>query len=381
MSAIRVEKLPAAPDGGRDVVGLCGTRGRSSGVDPVRRLETSWERYFGEVCARLEEVHAMLALAEDQLARDQRAGPIQLTPATLIDASVDAAATVDSKLAPSERPVGQQPAAVLRLVREEWRVAVRKSKALEDRASEEVRPVLKVLGRERGVVQLGAHSILLTRRHTEILVLLVRHPPGLTTEQIALALYGDPGRPGAIRTAVCRLRKVLGPWICSQRGQVKLDAEADFLVVERLLRAGRVREAALHYSATLLPRSEAPGVVETREALDAWVRSAVMTCDDRDALWAWLGSASGCDDALAWKRFLADVDFADPRRPLAVSRLAQLRNALSNSCLTRPSLIERHEQRVRNDGHGGARRAGSPTRGVPDSAVPALTIAVASATP
>ena len=329
MSAIRVEKLLAAPDGGPDVVGLRGSGGRTSAaVDPGRRFETNWERYFAEVRARLEEVHAMLAVAEDQIARDQPARPIQLAPASMIDASVDAAASVDSELAPGERWVGQQPEASLRLVRDEWRVAARKSKALEDKASGEVRPVLEVLGRERGVVRLCLRSILLTRRQTETLVLLVRHPRGLTTEQIALALYGDPGRPGAVRTAVCRLRKLLGPWLCSQRGQVRLDADADFLVVERLLNAGRVREAALDYPGTMLPRSEAPGVVEAREALDAWVRSAVMTCDDRDALWAWLVSASGREDALAWKRFLADVDFADPRRPLAVGRLAQLRNAL-----------------------------------------------------
>jgi hypothetical protein len=169
----------------------------------------------------------------------------------------------------------------------------------------------------------------LSRRHTEILVILASHPHGMTTEALALALYGETGRPASARTALCRLRKDLAPWIHSERDRVKLEIEADFLVIQDLLRAGRAREAAQRYSAALLPRSEAPGVIDARDELDAWVRSAVMTSGDREALWAWLESGSGCDDVPAWKRFLADLDFADPRRPLAVSRLAGLRSTLT----------------------------------------------------
>jgi hypothetical protein len=169
----------------------------------------------------------------------------------------------------------------------------------------------------------------LSRRHTEILVLLAAHPDGMTTEELALALYGATGRPASARTALCRLRKDLSPWISSAGNRVRLHLDADFLVVQRLLRAGRPREAAQRYSGALLPRSEAPGVVDARDDLDAWVRSAVMTSGDREALWAWLESASGRDDLPAWKRFLADLDFADPRRPLAASRLARLRVALA----------------------------------------------------
>jgi hypothetical protein len=79
----------------------------------------------------------------------------------------------------------------------------------------------------------------------------------------------------------------------------------------------------------MLPRSEAPGIVHDRTELDAWVRSAVMTAGDREALWAWLESESGADDVPAWKRFLADLDFGDPRRAFAVSRLTRLRSTLA----------------------------------------------------
>jgi hypothetical protein len=150
----------------------------------------------------------------------------------------------------------------------------------------------------------------------------------MTTEELALDLYGENGRPASVRTELFRLRQAIPNALHSERDRVKLEIEADFLVVQRLLRSGRAREAAQGYSAALLPRSEAPGVVDARHELDAWVRSAVMTSGDREALWAWLDSASGSDDMPAWKRFLADLDPADPRRAYAVSRLARLRKAL-----------------------------------------------------
>jgi hypothetical protein len=66
-------------------------------------------------------------------------------------------------------------------------------------------------------------------------------------------------------------------------------------------------------------------VVREREALEAWLRQAVMTSDDAETLWAWALSTSGCDDLAAWKRLLANLDYRDPRRSLAASRVCSLR--------------------------------------------------------
>jgi hypothetical protein len=278
-------------------------------------VTTDWERYLADVHERLDEVHAKLSFAERQLLDGAGAGPpvLDVVGWPRLDASPDLLAS---------------PPAV-RLVREQWLAAVRKLDDLRTAASTPALPVLHALGRERGLLRHSGGTMELSRRHTEILVLLAGHPHGMTTEELALALYGETGRPASARTALCRLRKDLAPWLHTERDRVKLEVEADFLVIQGLLRAGRAREAAQRYSAALLPRSEAPGVVDAREELDAWVRSAVMTSGDREALWAWLESGSGCDDVPAWKRFLADLDFADPRRPLAQSRLAGLRSALT----------------------------------------------------
>jgi hypothetical protein len=168
-----------------------------------------------------------------------------------------------------------------------------------------------------------------SQRHTEILVLLACCRSGMTAEELALALYGETGKPQTVRIELFRLRKLLGPGIEADPYRLTLSVDADFVSVQQLLRAGRPRDAAQSYSAPLLPHSEAPGLVEVREQLDAWVRHAVMTSDDREALWAWLQSSSGHDDLPAWKRFLPDLSFDDPRRDLAATRVAQLREGLA----------------------------------------------------
>jgi len=89
-----------------------------------------------------------------------------------------------------------------------------------------------------------------------------------------------------------------------------------------------VREAAEDYTGPLLPGSEAPGVVRERDHLDGWLRQAVMTADDPEALWAWVHCSSGEDDLPAWKRLLAQLSFRDPRRSLCASRVGELRAAL-----------------------------------------------------
>jgi hypothetical protein len=99
--------------------------------------------------------------------------------------------------------------------------------------------------------------------------------------------------------------------------------------VQALLRAGAVREAAESYAGPLLPGSEAPGIVRERERLDAWLRQAVMTADDAEALWAWVNTPGGRDDLGAWKRLLPELGFHDPRGSLCAARVGELRREIA----------------------------------------------------
>jgi hypothetical protein len=277
-----------------DVARLDASRSGGAPIDAGARptVAPDWERRVAELSRRLDEVQAELAFAKRQL----------------------------------EHATRERPEAPIRLVREHRDAA---ADDLDDLTSATPSPpMLAALGRDEGHLRIDGRTIHLSRRHTELVVLLARNPHGTTTEQLAVALHGETGRPASVRVELCRLRKI-APGILNEHNRVKLEIDADFLVVQRLLRAGRALEAAQRYPAALLPGSEAPGIVDAREELEAWMRSAVMTSDDPETLWAWLESPSGWDDALAWKRLLANLDFADARRPLAVSRLARLRSALT----------------------------------------------------
>jgi hypothetical protein len=191
------------------------------------------------------------------------------------------------------------------------------------------RPLLKLslLGHDRADAELGGRPIQLSRRHSEVLALLSLRPGGMTSEELAADLYGDPGTSSTTRVEVHRLRKLLGKWLETDPYRLSGDVESDVARVKGLLDRGAVREAVGSYQGALLPHSEAPGVVRERDSLEAWLRQAVMTADEPDTLWAWVQSASGRDDLGAWKRLLAQLHFHDPRRSLAAAEVRRLRAA------------------------------------------------------
>jgi hypothetical protein len=189
------------------------------------------------------------------------------------------------------------------------------------------RPLLKLslLGRDRAVLEIDGRREELRPRLAEILVLLCANPNGMSAEALCADLHGDGGRVSGVRVEVSRLRKLLGPWIDTERYRLTCDVETDARRIAGMLAAGSVREAAEEYAGPLLPGSQAPGVVREREHLDAWLRQAVMTADDPDAVWGWVQSTSGEEDLGAWKRLLSQLDFRDPRRSLCAARVAELR--------------------------------------------------------
>jgi DNA-binding winged helix-turn-helix (wHTH) protein len=202
--------------------------------------------------------------------------------------------------------------------------------AVDRRPKGAARPLVKLtlLGRDRATLDVDGRREELRPRLAEILVLLCAHPDGMSAEALTAGLYGDSGHASSVRVEVSRLRKLLGPWIDTERYRLTCDVETDARRVEGLLSAGAVREAAEEYAGPLLPGSEAPGVTRERDHLDSWLRQAVMTADDPEALWAWVHCASGEDDLPAWKRLLSQLSFRDPRRSLCASRVGELRAAL-----------------------------------------------------
>lgn len=198
-------------------------------------------------------------------------------------------------------------------------------RALEPYGAELPVLTLRLLGRDRATADVSGRKLTLRARHSEILTLLCAHPDGLSSDELSLGLYGEPGHTGVVRVEISRLRKLLGDVIESEHYRLRAGVWSDVAEVCGLLHQGRVREAAARYEGPMLLHSAAPGVVREREALDDWMRRSVLSSGDREAMWSWLQSANGAEDLAAWARLLADLPFHDPRRNLAAVRVAALR--------------------------------------------------------
>jgi hypothetical protein len=171
---------------------------------------------------------------------------------------------------------------------------------------------LRALGRDRAEADLGAgETVTLSRRHSELMVLLALRPEGMSAEEVAIATHGDFGKPVTARAELSRLRRVLGPRLLAEPYRLATVPAADFLIAGELASTGALTAALDAYPGPLLPRSELPLVVEAREALDHRVRAAVLRAGDPDLL----------ERA---RRLVAALPDEDERRPAALSHLRRL---------------------------------------------------------
>jgi hypothetical protein len=188
---------------------------------------------------------------------------------------------------------------------------------------------LRLLGDESPRVLFDGVPLALRRRHLELLTLLSLHRGPVSADVLCADLYGDEGHPASIRVEMSRLRKLLHGEI-EPGYRLTCEVDSDVKHVRALLSHNAVGDAAAAYHGALLPESSAPGIERARDELDGWLRQAVVTSEDADALWAWVRSPSGENDLMAWRRLLGALEYTDARRSLAVSRTAALRRSLDD---------------------------------------------------
>ena len=195
-----------------------------------------------------------------------------------------------------------------------------------------VRPRLEVeaLGRPDCSVTVGGRSIRLSPRHSEILVLLLESPSGLTGDQLQVQVYPDDVHSSTIRSELTRLRTLLGTDVLESR-PYRLVAEVggDWQRVESDLNAGRVGEAVARYRGPLLPYSEAPGVMDVRDGLHRRVRTAVLTSGIPDLMASWTRTRWGADDVALWRRQAQLLPGTSPLRLLAAAEADRLDRELA----------------------------------------------------
>jgi hypothetical protein len=181
------------------------------------------------------------------------------------------------------------------------------------------------LGRDEAVLCVGERRLRLGRRHSELFVLLLAHPEGRTGDQLTFDLYADDLNPVTVRAELSRLRRTLGPELLDSRPyRLRVELDADFASVTRLLEHGRVAEALDAYAGPLLPSSDAPGVVRLRRLIEGRLRAAVLASGDRILMRTWLHTPYGADDLQMWEGYARRLPAGSSIRPLAEARIRQL---------------------------------------------------------
>lgn len=189
-------------------------------------------------------------------------------------------------------------------------------------AAERIR--LTALGRDEALLTVAGRRLRLSRRHSEILVVLAHRQEGVGGEELLTLLYEDESvTPVTLRAELSRLRGLLGPELLRSRPyRLAAEVDADFATVDRRLGSGAVSAALADYAGPLLPASRAPGVVRIRERLAGRLRAALVDRGDAALLADWTYSAWGEDDLEMW-RALARVVPASGLAPV-LARLQAL---------------------------------------------------------
>lgn len=189
-------------------------------------------------------------------------------------------------------------------------------------------PRLEVLGVHAATLQVGPLTSRLSRRHSELLLLLSRAPDGLTAAELGVALSDDDQAPVTIRAELSRLRGVLGPLeLASRPYRLRSAVRTDVDEVRDLLRDGRLRSAVAAYRGPVLPASTAPAVEELRDDLHLELVSALLACDDADALLSFADTPHGRDDLGVWSRALEILPVTSPRYAQVAAHVEKLDRA------------------------------------------------------
>jgi GAF domain len=183
---------------------------------------------------------------------------------------------------------------------------------------------LEVLGRDRARFCAGPRGagVQLSPRHSEIVLLLARHPRGLSADALGLLLHEEEAARVTVRAEMSRLRRLLGPQVLGSRPYRLLPpVTTDAAEVRALIERGAHRRALAAYPGPLLPRSEAPGVAEEREELSHALRNSILHRADPGLLLAWLNRPENTDDTEALHSTLRTLPPGSPRRALLQARL------------------------------------------------------------
>jgi len=188
---------------------------------------------------------------------------------------------------------------------------------------------LQLLGRDQALLSLGGRTVSLSARHSEILALLSAHPEGLSAEELCSLLYPGEGSTITLRAEMVRLRKVvqqLSPDAVpgSRPYRLPLDLVPDTGQVLSCLQRGAHRIALEIYRGAVLPRSEAPGILDLRNRVSSLLREAVLTDGNAESLLKYAALPEARDDVVIRRAALRLLPPRSPKRAAVVADLERL---------------------------------------------------------
>jgi hypothetical protein len=166
---------------------------------------------------------------------------------------------------------------------------------------------LTVLGADRPRWTVGdgggtPRTSTLTGRHADILVLLSRHPEGLSADHLAMLLDDHDLDAVTIRVEMSRLRRVIGTdYVGSRPYRLLAPVDTDVGDVMAALQRGDVDAALDGYGGALLPQSVSPAIARFRTELRTSLRTAVLSTGRLPPLRRWLALPEGRDDRDGWE--------------------------------------------------------------------------------
>ena len=195
------------------------------------------------------------------------------------------------------------------------------------------RDSLQILGRDQAVLNVSGTAVPLSERHAEIVTLLALHPQGLSADQLAAMVYPEQASVTTVRAEMVRLRRLLhghGSDLVPASRPYRLPREllVDAQQVLNYLGRGAHRLALNIYRGEVLPRSEAPAILELRRRVGGLLREAILTDASPEVLLQYLQLPEAHDDGEAWLSALRLLPARSPRRPAVVAHLERLEAAV-----------------------------------------------------
>ena len=192
----------------------------------------------------------------------------------------------------------------------------------------------QLLGRDQALLSIEGKTVALSARHSEILALLSTHPDGLSAEELSVLLYPGDGSTMTLRAEMVRLRKILqqlNPAAVPESRPYKLsmDLLPDSGQVLSCLQRGAHRIALEIYRGAVLPRSEAPGIIDLRDRVSSLMREAVLTDGSAETLLKYAALPEARDDVGVRLAALKLLPARSPKRAAVVADLERLEAELS----------------------------------------------------